>query len=227
MLQSSLCFSGRFREVVLVSEELSESEGASETEHDGDAAKDEESETLTKLIEGAVSTLNLDLIGEAEEELGEVNWRTVSNTTFHVGVFGLVVWSFIIVISVVINYITSSLAVLPVLNRLATFGPLIPFIIFVFAIASRKTATNLENAVSSSEYDSDNTTAWASIQLGIIIVVALLAAGLYRWAMFKTTVQEFGPNPTPTQLTAIMIFDTLYLGLLLVALGGIGRLGSG
>lgn len=187
---------------------------------DDDSGGEAEQENQTPLITLARSVWNLDLLVDARGNLEGVDWFSVSITTFYLGFIGMSVWSLLIILALLVDYLASAPSLLTGARRVVQIGPMVPVLFFVFGIAASRAVGRLQTA-----RERDQQTGPGKL-LSILLIssIALTAAGTFRWATYTVTSVAFGRSLAWQEVGALMIFDGAYISLVLVGVGGVGML---
>lgn len=194
------------------------SEGTVDTQTESDEPE-EESPAPSKAIGKAIGAFwNLSLIGDAWADLSKTDWFTASVRAYQMGIFTLFVWATFTTLLFAITYLTAPKAILRIIGRFATVGPLAPIGIYLFARFSRRILGEL------TEEPPEEASREDLIMLFTLSLLSFTLAAGVRMGFYTTYIELFGSNPTWTNIISMMMADGLYIGLLLMGIGSAAML---
>lgn len=195
---------------------MSKSDSKKTTETATEEANQEPvSAEINPVLKIARAFWNIELLEDSQSYFGETNWYYASVTTFHIGVLTLIVWSAYILFAYTVNYLASAGGTASVVSGIVTVGPLTSAAIFIFAILSKDAVDQLEQAPSKQPFSSAE-----SAYVFCVSLLSLVLAWYVRYVLFHASIEVFGPEPSGLNVVSIMLTDGLYLGLLLIGIGG-------
>lgn len=175
----------------------------------------------------ATSAFNLDLLPGMVEDFNQVNWYDVSVTAFHIGVFTLIGSSGVVIAAFLMSFVSSSGGLLNTVTRAFTVSTVVPIVLAIYGIVSRWSWNRMDESSSTSESFIQEL---SSISLGrrstllISCVVSLFLALILRIAIYQALQMTMGSTIEMSELPTVIVLDGLYIGPLLMAVGGFATL---
>ena len=195
-----------------------DSSGESETESSKNEAIASVGNTPSDI---AISNLNMDLLPGIRQDLEKINWYEVLATTFHIGVFIVILWSLLTTGVLFLNYLIESSSGFSLITRSLTVAPIVFPVLALFGYVARWSWRRMENTPPPSDSiigQIKRLSVNSSSTLFVISVVSLGLALMFRTVIHTVSVDLYGPGLTPSQTISVVILDGIYIGFLLISI---------
>lgn len=179
------------------------------------------SSPFERLIEAALAYFPLHLFPLSIGELKNQNWFNISVSMYYIGIFGLIIWSFLVLFTLMLDHVLQAQGLIEGGKRAFNIGPLVPIGLYVFAGLSKWSI----QAHSTAHSDTIERDFADRLKIVSISSLAIPIALFFRQTFALFTILELDSTTLSIYDTiSLILLDISWISLLLIGIGGIGSL---